>query len=63
VVKTENAGNLVFAIQDIEEDGVTPLVGYLEEQSKQEKPLIRDWGIMNATLEDVFFKVLELSHK
>ena len=61
--KNDNAGNLVYAIHDIEEESVAPLFEFLEEQAKGEKPLIRDWGIMNSTLEDVFLKVLELSHK
>jgi len=55
----ENAGSFVYSLSSLEGENVTPFFNHLQSLASTTNPLVKDWGIVNSTLEDVFFRVLE----
>lgn len=56
-IVAESGSSLIFGFNTTEYERMIPLFQYLEEQETAEDPLIRDWGVSQTTLEDVFLKV------
>lgn len=53
----ESGGSLVFGIETVNHALMVPFFRFLEEEERKHKPLIKDWGISQTSLEDVFLKV------
>ena len=53
----ENGLTLVYGISVADYQQLVPFFRYLEQEEQQQNPKVRDWGISQTSLEDVFLKV------
>lgn len=53
----ESGGSLVFGVNTDDYKTLVPFFRFLEDEEKKPNSIIRDWGISQTSLEDVFLKV------
>eukprot|EP01116_Phalansterium_solitarium_P022121 TRINITY_DN7190_c0_g1_i2.p1 TRINITY_DN7190_c0_g1~~TRINITY_DN7190_c0_g1_i2.p1 ORF type:complete len:897 (+),score=282.55 TRINITY_DN7190_c0_g1_i2:304-2994(+) len=62
-LEEENAGSLVYSIRSLESNDTRTFFYYLQSTQLDGSSPVRDWGMQNTTLEDVFMAVAHQSAK